>query len=169
MLDEGFLTDSQGRRVDFRSTIIIMTSNLGSELLAAEAGSQISYETKRMVLDVVQRSYPPEFINRLDEIIVFNPLSKDTLREIVDVRLKEVQARLLERRITLHLNEDAKAWLATQGYSPTYGARPLNRLIQRAILNPLSRMLIDGTVVGNQQVKITVVNDQLILEPQAQN
>jgi ATP-dependent Clp protease ATP-binding subunit ClpB len=132
VLDEGFLTNSQGVKVDFRNTIIIMTSNLGAEILTHDPGEVISEHVRHEVLDLVQRFYPPEFINRyspkyaaltnrIDSQIVFNKLSKGTLRSIVDLRLREVQARLDDRQITLHINDEAKAWLTEHGYSPIYG------------------------------------------------
>jgi ATP-dependent Clp protease ATP-binding subunit ClpB len=132
VLDEGFLTNSQGVKVDFRNTILIMTSNLGAEILAHDIGQVVSEHAKKEVLELVERYYPPEFLNRyvrektrltcsIDSQIVFNKLSKETLRSIVDLRLKEVQTRLDDRQITLNIDDTAKSWLTEHGYSPIYG------------------------------------------------
>ncbi|KAK9447979.1 P-loop containing nucleoside triphosphate hydrolase protein [Limtongia smithiae] len=161
VLDEGFLTDSQGRKVDFRNTIIVMTSNIGQEFLIAEddiESGKVTPESKQKVVDTVKTMYPPEFINRIDETIVFNRLSKAALRQIVDIRLKEVQTRVDERRITISVDEVAKDWLADKGFDPLYGARPLNRLIQKSVLNQLATLLIKGQVLGNETVKVSVVD-----------
>ncbi|KAK4996587.1 chaperone ATPase hsp78, partial [Elasticomyces elasticus] len=133
VLDEGFLTDAQGHKVDFRNTIIVLTSNLGAEALVADesSASDISASVKKNVMDVVQMKYPPEFLNRIDEFIIFKRLSREALRDIVDIRLKELQARLDERRITLIVPDEVKQWLCEKGYDPRYGARPLNRLIAK--------------------------------------
>ncbi|OLL24389.1 Heat shock protein 78, mitochondrial [Neolecta irregularis DAH-3] len=151
VLDEGFLTDAQGRKVDFRSTIIILTSNLGSELLT---GTIVSEEVKRQVVNVAENTYPPEFINRLDDIVVFNRLSVDNIRKIVELRLDEVQVRLSDRRITLDVDKTVKDWLATEGFSEIYGARSLNRVVLKKLLNPLADKLLAGHVRGNDRVRI---------------
>ncbi|KAB8437356.1 hypothetical protein FH972_025036 [Carpinus fangiana] len=164
VLDEGFLTDAQGHKVDFRNTIIVLTSNLGAELIVADdpgnAGSKdsqtISASVKKSVMDVVQMTYPPEFLNRLDEFIVFNRLSKEALRDIVDIRLKEVQGRLSDRRINLTVNDDVKAWLCDKGYDPRYGARPLNRLISREIGNGLADKIIRGELRNGQNAAVRI-------------
>ncbi|KAK5132651.1 chaperone ATPase hsp78 [Meristemomyces frigidus] len=158
VLDEGFLTDAQGHKVDFRNTMIVLTSNLGAEALVADEspGSEISTEVKMQVMDVVQRSYPPEFLNRIDEFIVFKRLSKDALRDIVEIRLKELQARLDDRRISLDVSDDVKAWLCEKGYEPRYGARPLNRLISREVGNALADKIIRGLVTSGQRAKVVV-------------
>lgn len=158
VLDEGFLTDAQGHKVDFRNTIIVLTSNLGAEALVADesAGSEISADVKKQVMDVVQMSYPPEFLNRLDEFIVFRRLSREALRDIVDIRLKELQGRLDDRRITLEVSEDVKAWLCTKGYDPRYGARPLNRLIAKEVGNGLADKIIRGAVKSGDIAKVVI-------------
>jgi ATP-dependent Clp protease ATP-binding subunit ClpB len=150
VLDEGFLTDAQGHRVDFRNTIIVFTSNLGaniilSDVVGGDAG-EISSDVKKMVMDTVASHYPPEFLNRIDEFIIFNRLSKAALRDIVDIRLRELQARLDDRRITLKVNDEIKAWLCDGGYDPRFGARPLNRLISKEIGNALADQIIRGQV-----------------------
>ncbi|CAG8654883.1 406_t:CDS:10, partial [Funneliformis mosseae] len=153
ILDDGFVTDSQGRRIDFRSTIIIMTSNLGADILAASNATDegnVSDLTKSAVLDIVKRHFPPEFVNRIDDMVVFNRLTRMALRDIVDVRLQEVQVRLKDKHIMIDVDEDTKAWLADKGYDPVYGARPLNRLIQKKLLNPLAMCLIEGSIKNHE-------------------
>ncbi|ORX74402.1 hypothetical protein DL89DRAFT_273747 [Linderina pennispora] len=149
VLDEGHLTDSQGRKIDFRQTIIVCTTNLGSDLLAAS-------DPASPFRQLVAQHFSPEFANRIDELIVFNSLSRHAIREIVDVRLAEVQRHLDDRRIALEVSGEAKEWLAQRGYDPMYGARPLNRVIHKRLLNPLARCLIDGSVRNNETVKVTV-------------
>ncbi|CAG8568981.1 13218_t:CDS:10 [Cetraspora pellucida] len=160
ILDDGHVTDSQGRKIDFRNTIIIMTSNLGADILVAsdiaEEG-KVSDLTKVAVLDVVKRHFAPEFVNRIDEMIVFNRLSRMALRDIVDIRLREVQQRLENRHVTVDVDEHAKAWLAEKGYDPAYGSRPLNRLVQKKILNPLSMCLIEGSIMDHEIARIRMV------------
>jgi ATP-dependent Clp protease ATP-binding subunit ClpB len=159
VLDEGFLTDAQGHKVDFRNTIIVLTSNLGAEALVADesaATAEISRETKKDVMDVVQMSYPPEFLNRLDEFILFKRLSKDALRDIVDIRLQELQARLDDRRISLSVGDEVKTWLCDKGYDPRYGARPLNRLIAKEVGNGLADKIIRGAIKSGDVAKVVV-------------
>lgn len=161
VLDEGFLTDAQGHKVDFRNTMIVLTSNLGAEALVMDesTGSEISPEVKESVMDVVQASYPPEFLNRIDEFIVFKRLSREALRDIVDIRLKELQGRLDDRRITLSVPNDVKAWLCDKGYQPRYGARPLNRLISKEVGNMLADKIIRGTIKSGDTAKVVVNAD----------
>jgi len=158
VLDEGFLTDAQGHKVDFRNTMIVLTSNLGAEALVADesTGSEISSEVKQSVMDVVQASYPPEFLNRIDEFIVFKRLSREALRDIVDIRLKELQGRLDERRITLSVSDEVKAWLCEKGYQPRYGARPLNRLISKEVGNTLADRIIRGSIKSGDVAEVVV-------------
>jgi ATP-dependent Clp protease ATP-binding subunit ClpB len=167
VLDEGFLTDAQGRKVDFRNTIIVMTSNLGAEIIVgdndlASVGkdtSEISPEVRNAVMDVVSATYPPEFLNRLDEFIIFRRLSREALRDIVDIRLKELQQRLDDRRIALECTDEAKQWLCDRGYDPRFGARPLNRLIAREIGNGLADKLIRGEIRSGDVAKVTIRDD----------
>ncbi|KAJ1959591.1 chaperone ATPase hsp78 [Dipsacomyces acuminosporus] len=157
VLDEGSLTDSQGRKIDFRQTIIVCTSNLGSELLATDTAADPEAASSTLqIKNMVAHHFSPEFANRIDELIVFNRLSRRAIREIVDVRLAEVQKHLDDRRITLDVSDGAKEWLANRGYDPVYGARPLNRVIHKRLLNPLARCLIDGSVRNSETVKIDV-------------
>jgi ATP-dependent Clp protease ATP-binding subunit ClpB len=153
VLDDGRLTDGQGRVVDFRNTVIIMTSNLGAAYLQALPGGSIPPDTRTLVMGAIEAHFPPEFRNRIDEIIIYRPLSRSNIRKIVDIRLAEFAERLAPRKLTLKLDDAAKDLLGSVGYSPTYGARPLNRAMQEQILNPLAMMLLqekirDGEVVG---------------------
>jgi ATP-dependent Clp protease ATP-binding subunit ClpB len=147
VLDEGRLTDGQGRTVDFRNTILILTSNLG-------AGG-----TKEQVMDAVRRSFKPEFVNRLDDVVVFDALSEDQLESIVDIQLGFLAKRLAARRLTLDVSSPAKMWLAVRGYDPLYGARPLRRLIQQAIGDQLAKLLLAGDVHDGDVVSVGVSPD----------
>ncbi len=163
VLDDGRLTDGQGRTVDFRNTLLILTSNLGSNFLVDPT---LDEEKKReSVLSVVRQSFKPEFLNRLDEIVLFEALGRDELAHIVDLQLELLDRRLAPRRITVTVTEAARAWLTEHGYDPAYGARPLRRLVQTAIGDPLARMLIGGQVVDGQQVSVDIGEDaaQLVL------
>ncbi len=152
VLDDGRLTDGQGRTVDFRNTLLILTSNLGSTFLVDPT---LDEDKKReAVLSVVRTSFKPEFLNRLDEVVLFDTLSRDDLAHIVDLQLAAFDARLAPRRITVTVTEAARAWLTEAGYDPLYGARPLRRLVQTAIGDPLARLLISGDVLDGQQVMV---------------
>ncbi|KAJ2269661.1 hypothetical protein GGH19_004981 [Coemansia sp. RSA 1807] len=161
VLDEGHLTDSHGRKIDFRQTIIVCTSNLGSDLLAADPAASadstgVSPSVQLQIKNMVAQHFSPEFANRIDDLIVFNRLSRNAIRKIADVRLHEVQEHLDDRRIQLEVSDDAKDWLAERGYDPVYGARPLNRVIHKRLLNPLARCLIDGSVRNGETVRVEV-------------
>lgn len=168
VLDEGQLTDGQGRKVDFRNTIIVMTSNIGQEILvsdtSADESGQIDPKIRELVVDALRRRYPPEFLNRLDDIVVFNRLSKKSLEAIVELRLIEVQNRLIDRRIVLEVDSVAKEWLVNHGYDVAYGARPLNRLIQKEILQPLSLQLLEGNIHNGDTIQVSVKNDKITIE-----
>ncbi|KAK7193488.1 ATPase [Paraphaeosphaeria sporulosa] len=167
VLDEGFLTDSQGHKVDFRNTIIVMTSNLGADIIVgddalsqASDSGEISPDVRNSVMDVVSASYPPEFLNRIDEFILFRRLSREALRDIVDIRLKELQERLDERRIALAVSDEAKQWLCDRGYDPRFGARPLNRLIAKQIGNGLADKIIRGELKSGDTAMVTIKEDK---------
>ena len=161
VLDDGRLTDGQGRTVDFRNTLLILTSNLGSNFLV---DPDLMPDTKKMsVMGVVRAHFKPEFLNRLDEVVLFEALSKDDLAHIVDLQLALLEQRLAVRRITISVTDAARAWLAETGYDPAYGARPLRRLIQSAIGDPLARMLIGGEVVDGGAVTVDVGDGGLVL------
>ncbi|KAF9166075.1 chaperone ATPase hsp78 [Actinomortierella ambigua] len=174
VLDDGRLTDSKGRVVDFKNTIIIMTSNLGAEALATSRNatkssvdemSKVSDSERAAVMDVVKHHFSPEFVNRIDDMVVFNRLSHKALRDIVDIRLKEVQGRVEDRRIQIDVSAPAKEWLANKGYDPVYGARPLNRVIQKDVLQPMAKLLIEGKVKVGEKVKVHVDHENLKVEP----
>ncbi|EPQ60633.1 hypothetical protein GLOTRDRAFT_52989 [Gloeophyllum trabeum ATCC 11539] len=154
VLDDGRLTDGQGRVVDFRNTVIIMTSNLGAAYLNDMGEGPVKPATRELVMGAIQGHFPPEFINRIDEIVIFRTLSRKNVLNIVDIRIKEVQDRLVDRKITLDLDDQAKEYLVSVGYSPTYGARPLNRAIQSELLNPLSVMILSERVRDGEIVKV---------------
>ncbi|OYN88605.1 ATP-dependent chaperone ClpB [Parenemella sanctibonifatiensis] len=159
VLDDGRLTDGQGRTVDFRNTILILTSNLGSQYLA---DPKLNPDTKReSVMNVVRNSFKPEFLNRLDEVVLFDPLSEEDLSQIVGIQLERLNARLAERRIQVELTDQAYAWLARTGFDPVYGARPLKRLIQSSIEDELARQILAGSVMAGDTVRFDLVDDRL--------
>ncbi|KAI1082787.1 putative heat shock protein [Whalleya microplaca] len=167
VLDEGYLTDAQGHKVDFRNTIIVLTSNLGADILVGASPTpdgEISPDVRKAVLDIVASSYPPEFLNRIDSFIVFKRLSLDALRDIVDIRLKELQQRLDDRRITVHVDEKVRDWLAERGYDPKFGARPLNRLITTEISNGLADKIIRGELKRGDKAGVRIKEDNSGLE-----
>ncbi|MGN6160891.1 MAG: ATP-dependent chaperone ClpB [Marmoricola sp.] len=161
VLDDGRLTDGQGRTVDFRNTLLILTSNLGSQYLVDP--TLVGEAQHDAVMAVVRASFKPEFLNRLDEIVMFDALGKTELAQIVDLQLDALNTRLAERRITVTATDAARTWLTDNGYDPSYGARPLRRLVQSAIGDPLARMLIAGQVLDGQQVTVDVEGDGLVL------
>jgi len=163
VLDDGRLTDGQGHTVDFRNTIIVLTSNLGADILAALLEGQSSEAAREQVMEVVRRSFRPEFLNRLDEIILFNRLGRGEMKRIVDIQLKALQKLLDDRKIVLNVDEKAKTWLANTGYDPVYGARPLKRAIQRHLQNPLATMLLSGAIKDGDTVAVTVRDGQLAI------
>ena len=156
VLDDGRLTDGQGRTVDFRNVILVLTSNLGSQFLIDPLTSP--EEKRKEVMSVVQASFKPEFLNRLDDIIVFDALAREELGEIVDIQLARIAERLTDRRLSLHVTDAARSWLADEGYDPAYGARPLRRLVQREIGDRLARMLLAGEVLDGQKVVVDKVD-----------
>ncbi len=154
VLDDGRLTDGQGRTVDFRNTILILTSNLGSQFLVNQ---DLTTEEKRdAVMSVVRSSFRPEFLNRLDETVMFDALTRENLGEIVDLLVAALQSRLRDRRINLTVSEAARGWLARVGYDPAFGARPLRRLIQREIGDRLAVLLLAGDVQDGQNVTVDI-------------
>jgi ATP-dependent Clp protease ATP-binding subunit ClpB len=163
VLDDGRLTDGQGHTVDFRNTIIVLTSNLGAEYLAALLEGQPSEAAREQVMEVVRRAFRPEFLNRLDEIILFNRLGRNEMRRIADIQLNGLQKLLDERKITLKVDDQAKTWLANTGYDPVYGARPLKRVIQKHLQNPLATMLLSGALKDGDTVTVTVRDSQLTI------
>jgi ATP-dependent Clp protease ATP-binding subunit ClpB len=165
VLDDGRLTDGQGRTVDFRNTLIVLTSNLGSEYLATLPEDTDVGEVRGQVMEVVRQAFRPEFLNRLDEILLFRRLSREDLIAIVDIQLKRLQALLGERKVSLEVDEAAKRWLANAGYDPVYGARPLKRVIQRELQNPLALQILEGKIQDGDTVRVTASPLGLLIQP----
>ncbi|MBK4216261.1 ATP-dependent chaperone ClpB [Paracoccus caeni] len=163
VLDDGQLTDGQGRRVDFKNTVIILTSNLGSQALSHLPEDADSSDARQQVMEAVRAHFRPEFLNRLDEIIIFRRLTRDNMDGIVNIQLWLLEQRLAQRKITLDLDEAARKWLADEGYDPVFGARPLKRVIQRALQDPLAELILSGEVLDGQTVHVTVGDDGLIV------
>ena len=153
LLDDGRLTDGHGRTVDFRNTVVIMTSNIASQLILSFKGQDYE-KMKEQALEVLRQGFRPEFLNRVDEVVVFHPLTKDELRQIVDIQLNRLRARLEDRKIILELTEKARDYLAEHGYDPLYGARPLKRMIQRELETALGRKLLSGEIRDASRVKV---------------
>jgi ATP-dependent Clp protease ATP-binding subunit ClpA len=170
VLDSGHLTDGKGRKVNFKNTIIILTSNIGAEYMdrmanigfgSAEAGDATAYEQmKEKVMGSLKEHFRPEFLNRLDDIIIFDPLSKEALTEIVEGQVAEVVQRLGSKRITLNITPEARAWLAEKGYSPQYGARPLKRTIQDKILTPIASLMVGQGIMEGGAVTVSLKNGE---------
>ena len=163
VLDEGRLTDGQGRTVDFRNTLIIMTSNLGSDIIANQEANHDLEEIRPLVMDVVRASFRPEFLNRLDETVLFARLSRENMDGIVDIQLGRLRKRLEDRGISIALDGAARGWLADQGYDPVYGARPLKRTIQRALENPLAQAILEGRFDEGDTIKVSAGKDGLLI------
>jgi len=161
VLDDGRLTDGQGRTVDFRNTIIIMTSNLGAELLTGLQEGQESVAVRSDVMEVVRAAFRPEFLNRIDEIVLFNRLHRKEMGAIVEIQLQHLQNLLASRQITLELDGDARNWLATKGYDPAYGARPLKRVLQKELQDPLAEKILLGEIMDGATVRVIRGSDRL--------
>ena len=160
VLDDGRLTDGQGRTVDFRNVIMILTSNLGSHFLI---DPELTAEQKRQgVMEMVRASFKPEFLNRLDDVVIFDALDRAELGAIVELNIDRLTARLQDRRLTLAVTPAARAWLAENGYDPIYGARQLKRAIQRWIENPLAQLILAGKFAPGSQVVAKVENDEIV-------
>jgi ATP-dependent Clp protease ATP-binding subunit ClpB len=165
VLDDGRLTDGQGRTVDFRNTILVLTSNLGSSYLTDESmpwGDKVA-----AVQEEVRRAFKPEFVNRLDDIVVFSTLSSEDLGQIVEITVDRLQKRLSERRLELAVTPAARLWLADNGYDPTYGARPLRRLMQKEIDDKLAQALLGGSIKDGDTVRVDLMEDKsgLVVQP----
>ena len=163
VLDDGRLTDGQGRTVDFRNTLIIMTSNLGAEYLTGLAEGQDVDSVRNEVMDVVKASFRPEFLNRVDETILFHRLRREDMGAIVDIQMERLTSLLSERKITLELGDDARDWLADKGYDPAYGARPLKRVIQKFVQDPMAEKVLAGEIADGQTVSISSGSDRLLI------
>jgi ATP-dependent Clp protease ATP-binding subunit ClpB len=162
-LDDGRLTDGQGRTVDFKNTVIIMTSNLGSDLIQENAKEHTYEQMKSEVMDVLARHFRPEFINRVDETVVFHPLGADEIRSIAQFQLELLYQRLEEREYHLELDDDALAHLARTGFDPVFGARPLKRAIQQELENPLAQKILSGELAPEKTIKVCVENEKLMI------
>ena len=163
VLDDGRLTDGQGRTVDFKNTLIILTSNLGAEFLTALPDGASVDQAREGVMGMVRAHFRPEFLNRLDEIVLFERLSREHMGGIVDIQLRTLAARLAERKVTLDISNDARAWLADRGYDPVYGARPLKRVIQKAVQDPLAELILSGAVHDGDTLPVTVGPEGLLV------
>ncbi|MFP5447308.1 MAG: ATP-dependent chaperone ClpB [Alphaproteobacteria bacterium] len=161
VLDDGRLTDGQGRTIDFRNTLIIMTSNMGSEFLAAQAEGEPVEAVRPMVMDVVRSHFRPELLNRIDEIILFKRLGRAEMDNIVGIQLQRVEKMLADRRMTLALDSSAMTWLGDKGYDPVYGARPLKRVIQKALIDPIARKLLAGDLEDGAVIEVRAGEDGL--------
>ena len=169
VLDDGRLTDGQGRTVNFKNTILIMTSNLGSEFLLENDSTDgtISPEIKKKVMQLTQAHFKPEFLNRIDDILMFTPLTMDSVQKIVEKFIHQLSDRLESQEITLGIDEDAQKWIAKEGYNPAYGARPLQRFITNNVETPLAKEIIAGKILPHSKVTVTLVDNQLKFITQA--
>jgi ATP-dependent Clp protease ATP-binding subunit ClpB len=163
VLDDGRLTDGQGRTVDFRNVMIVLTSNLGSDILAAQPEGEAATMVQGQVMTLVRQHFRPEFLNRLDEVILFRRLQRADMATIVDIQLERLRALLADRKITMKVQPAALNWLAEEGYDPTYGARPLKRVIQRQLQNPLAGMILEGAVHDGETIDISAGKDGLVI------
>ncbi|MEX2200526.1 MAG: ATP-dependent chaperone ClpB [Dongiaceae bacterium] len=167
VLDDGRLTDGQGRTVDFRNTLIVLTSNLGSDILATQPEGQDSSAVRAQVMEIVRAHFRPEFLNRIDEILLFHRLTREQMAGIVDIQVKHLEALLAQRSIALDLDAAARHWLADKGYDPVYGARPLKRVIQRELQNPLAKTILEGRIKDGDTVTVGVSKGQLAINGEA--
>ena len=162
VLDDGRITDSQGRTVDFKNTVIIMTSNIGSRfLLDGVQGDSIPDGVRESVMAELRKSFRPEFLNRIDETILFKPLTLEEITSIVDLLMADLNKRLADRRVTVRLDPQAKEWVAEKGYDPVFGARPLKRFLQRNVETKLARALIAGEIHEGTTITFTIQDDEL--------
>jgi ATP-dependent Clp protease ATP-binding subunit ClpB len=161
LLDDGRLTDGQGRTVDFKNTVVIMTSNIGSQQIQ-ELGARDEDEMRKSVLTALRAQFRPEFLNRIDDIVIFHPLGLPELISIIDIQMKNLKTRLAEKKLSLVLTDPAKKYLAQEGYDPVYGARPLKRIIQRDILNPLALRLLQGDFKEGDTIEADLSPDRTL-------
>jgi ATP-dependent Clp protease ATP-binding subunit ClpB len=152
LLDDGRLTDGQGRTVDFRNTVLIMTSNIGSQHIV-DLGVDEESEMRSRVMDGLRGHFKPEFLNRIDDVVIFHPLRPEQIGHILDIQIEQLKGRLADRRLTLELSDAARDYLARRGYDPQYGARPLKRLIQREVQDPLAMRILEGEFAEGMTVR----------------
>ena len=164
VLDDGRLTDGQGRTVDFRNTVIVMTSNLGSQAIQELAGEENYTQMRDAVMEIVGSHFRPEFINRIDELVVFHPLGKEQLHEIAGIQIQYLRSRLENRDLGLELSETALDKLSQAGFDPVYGARPLKRAIQQSIENPLAQDILQGKFAAGDTIVVKVKDDLFVFE-----
>ena len=169
VLDDGRLTDGQGRTVDFKNTLIILTSNLGAEYLANQPEGQDSDAVRPQVMEAVRARFRPEFLNRLDEIILFHRLSRANMDKIVDIQISRLGKLLEDRKITIDLDEKARRWLADAGYDPVYGARPLRRVIQKELQDPLADLILAGKAKDGETLAVSAGPSGLTVNGEAAN
>ncbi len=162
ILDDGRLTDAKGRTVDFKNTVLIMTSNLGSREIQEADGDET--QVRDAVMQELRASFKPEFLNRIDDIVIFHQLSREQISKIIDVQLERLRHMLNERNIHLELDDSARQLLAREGYDPTYGARPLKRAIQTLIQNPLAVKLLNGDILPGQTVNVSAEGDKMVFK-----
>jgi ATP-dependent Clp protease ATP-binding subunit ClpB len=163
LLDDGRLTDGHGRTVNFKNTVVIMTSNVGSDYIR-DLGGRDGEEMRSLVMEALNKRFAPEFLNRIDEVIIFHSLSKEDLIHIVEIQVRRLQRLLLERRIHLGLTDAAKQMLAELGYDPVYGARPLKRTIQRELQDPLARYILEGEFKDGDTVEVGVLGTEFVFD-----
>ena len=170
VLDDGRLTDNKGRTVDFKNTILIMTSNVGADIIQsymdrlpmAEDRSGILAECRNEVLEILKRTVRPEFLNRIDEVIMFEPLSQTDIREILRMQMHDLQEKLLENGVTIEFTQEFEDYMSTKGYEPAYGARPIKRLMQKELINLLAKAILDGHVHRDTVIKVTIHDGQIV-------
>jgi ATP-dependent Clp protease ATP-binding subunit ClpB len=163
ILDDGRMTDGKGRTVDFKNTVLIMTSNIGTQWIQ-ELGDKTSPEMEKRVMDALRATFKPEFLNRIDEIVIFNSLGPEEIKKIVEIQIGLLAKRLKASKITLKLTDEAKAFLASSGFDPMYGARPLKRTIQHLVQDPLAMKILDGSIKEGDHLKVDVRNGELVFE-----
>jgi ATP-dependent Clp protease ATP-binding subunit ClpC len=172
ILDDGRLTDGQGRTVSFKNTVIIMTSNIGAEILQKQGSigfkkqkEELLYrEIKDKLLEEVRRTFKPEFLNRIDEIVIFNPLTKEDINKIVDIELDELQNRLTKHNIVIQVTQKAKEYLAEKGFDVSFGARPLKRLIQKKVVDALSVKILEGKIKSGDKVVVDFKDNAIVFQ-----
>ncbi|MBR0321039.1 MAG: AAA family ATPase, partial [Bacteroidales bacterium] len=172
VLDDGRLTDNKGRTVDFKNTILIMTSNVGADIiqgymerlpLEGEARADVLSECRAQVLEVLKRTVRPEFLNRIDEVIMFEPLSQTDIREILKMQMRDLQEKLAENGVTVEFTQEFEDYMATKGYEPAYGARPIKRLMQKELINILAKSILEGRVRKDSVIAISMADGQIVV------
>ena len=163
VLDDARLTDGQGRTIDFKNTIIILTSNIGSQLLAENIDTRETTSINEKVINEVKNSFKPEFLNRIDEIVLFDRLSRDDIDKIINIQIDSLKYRLSVQNLELQINEDALNWLGEKSFDRTYGARPLKRIIQKFIENPIAKLILDNKILPGEVIEFTAENNDLMI------